>query len=43
MQLLAERLIELQQVGTLSHDTVRRVLKKTTLSPGNTNAGVFPA
>src|SRR5205823_5027759 len=43
MQLLADRLIELQQVGTLSHDTVRRVLKKTTLSPGNTNAGVFPA
>jgi arginase len=43
MQLLAERLIELQQVGTLSHDTVRRVLKKTTLSPGNTNAGVSPA
>jgi transposase len=43
MQLLADRLIELQQVETLSHDTVRRVLKKTTSSPGNAKNGAFPA
>lgn len=28
MQLLADRLIELQQVETIFHDTVRRTLKK---------------
>ena len=42
MQLLAERLIELKQVEEISHDTVRRVLKKTTSSRGSINAGVFP-
>ena len=42
MQLLADRLIELQQVEAISHDTVRRVLKKTTSSPGSAKSGVFP-
>ena len=42
MQLLAECLIELKQVEEISHDTVRRVLKKTTSSRGGINAGVFP-
>ena len=42
MQLLAERLIELKQVEEISHDTVRRVLKKTISSRGSINAGVFP-
>jgi putative transposase len=42
MQLLADRLIELQQVKAISHDTVRRVLKKTTSSPGSARSGVFP-
>ena len=42
MQLLAECLIELKQVEEISHDTVRRVLKKTTSSRGSINAGVFP-
>jgi putative transposase len=41
-QLLAERLIELKQVEAISHDTVGRVLKKTTSSRGSINAGVFP-
>jgi len=43
MQLLAERLIELQQVETIGHDTVRRILKKTTSSLGSVKPGVFPA
>lgn len=43
MQLLAERLIELQQVEGISHDTVGRTLKKTISSPGSTSGGVFPA
>jgi putative transposase len=40
MQLLADRLVELRQIDAISHDTVRRVLKKTTSSPGSTSAGV---
>lgn len=34
MQLLADRLVELGEVEAISHDTVRRVLKKTGASPG---------
>lgn len=34
MQLLADRLVELGEVESVSHDTVRRVLKKTRPSPG---------
>ncbi|HYQ91885.1 MAG TPA: IS630 family transposase [Candidatus Competibacteraceae bacterium] len=33
MQLLADRLIELRQVEAISHDTVRRILKKNHLKP----------
>lgn len=43
MQLLADRLIELQQVEDVSHDTVRRVLKKTTSNRGWAKSGAFPA
>lgn len=42
MQLLADRLIELRQVEAISHDTVRRILKKTTSNPGSARNGVFP-
>lgn len=34
MQLLANRLVELGEVESVSHDTVRRVLKKTRPNPG---------
>lgn len=34
MQLLADRLVELGEVESLSHDTVGRALKKTRPSPG---------
>ncbi len=34
MQLLADRLVELGEVGSISDETVRRVLKKKASSPG---------
>ena len=34
LQLLADQLVELQVVDAISDETVRRTLKKTTLSPG---------
>jgi transposase len=40
MQLLAERLVELAVVGSISDETVRRTLKKTSSSPGNASSGV---
>jgi transposase len=41
MRLLAERFVTLEQVEveTVSHETVRQVLKKMNLSPGKTNNG----
>lgn len=41
--LLADRLIELKQVGEISPVTVHRVLKKTTSNPGCAKKGAFPA
>jgi DNA-binding CsgD family transcriptional regulator len=40
MQLLADKLVELQVVDSISDETVRRVLKKTNSNPGNTRSGV---
>lgn len=34
MQLLADRLVQLEVVDAIGHETVRRTLKKTTSSPG---------
>lgn len=42
MQLLADRLIELDIVTSISDETVRNTLKKMNLSPGKKNAGAFP-
>ena len=39
MQLLADKLVELKVVDSISDETVRRVLKKTNLSPGKTSSG----
>ena len=41
MQLLADRVVELGLAQACSEDTVRRVLKKTLLSPGSNSSGVF--
>ena len=40
LQLLADRLVALQVVETISDETVRRILKKTTSSPGCGRNGV---
>ena len=42
LQLLADRFIELRPIETISPDTVRRVLKKTTSNPGSGKQGAFP-
>jgi putative transposase len=39
MQLLADKLIALDVVGTISDETVRRTLKKTGLNPGRESSG----
>jgi len=39
LQAIADRLVELQVVETLSHTSVATVLKKTSLSPGGLKAG----
>lgn len=41
MQLLADRLVELGVVESISDETVRRVLKKTTSSPGRESSGAW--
>ncbi len=38
-RLLAERVVELDYIENISHETVRRVLKKTKLSPGSGKGG----
>ncbi len=42
MQLLADRLVQVGLVESISDETVRRTLKKTRSSPGSTRSGVFP-
>ncbi len=43
MQMLADKIVELGVVeAPVSHDTVRRVLKKTTLNRGSKNNGASP-
>jgi transposase len=42
LRLLANRVVELQLVEQISHETVRQVLKKTLSSPGSSASGAFP-
>ncbi len=42
MQLLADRLVEVGLVETISDETVRCVLKKATSSPGSAKSGASP-
>lgn len=42
MQLLADGLVELQVVDSISDETVRRTLKRGTSNPGSTSSGVSP-
>jgi hypothetical protein len=39
LRLLADRAVELNYIDNISHETVRRVLKKTNLSPGRKKSG----
>jgi len=39
LRLLADRMVELNYIDDISHETVRRVLKKTKLNPGANKAG----
>lgn len=41
LHLLADRLVELKQVESISPECVRQTLKKTNLSPGKAKSGVF--
>ena len=34
LRLLADKMVELQYVDSISYETIRRVLKKTNLNPG---------
>lgn len=40
LQLIADNLVELNYIDSISHETVRRVLKKVSSSPGNRSSGV---
>jgi Homeodomain-like domain len=39
LRLLADRVVELQYIDSVSHETIRRVLKKTKSNPGRRCAG----
>ena len=39
LRLLADKMVELRYTESISYETVRRVLKKTTLNPGKSKAG----
>jgi transposase len=39
LRLLADKMVELSYISNISHEAVRRVLKKTKLNPGNARGG----
>jgi hypothetical protein len=39
LRLLADKVVELDYIESISHETIRQVLKKTKSSPGNTKDG----
>lgn len=39
LRLLADKVVELDYISSVSHETIRRVLKKTKSSPGNVKNG----
>jgi hypothetical protein len=39
LRLLADKVVELEYIDSISHETVRSILKKTKLSPGNKKVG----
>jgi transposase len=41
LRLLADKVVELEIVESISHEQVRKLLKKTNLSPGRGSSGAF--
>lgn len=41
LRMLADKMVELHIVESVSHETIRRTLKKTNLNPGRRKNGVF--
>jgi transposase len=41
LRMLADKMVELDIVDSVSHETIRQTLKKTNLSPGKSKNGVF--
>jgi predicted hydrolase (HD superfamily) len=41
LRMLADKMVELDIVDSVSHETIRRTLKKTNLNPGKRKSGVF--
>lgn len=39
LRLLADKVVELQYIDTISHESIRQVLKKTRSNPGETKHG----
>jgi transposase len=39
LRLLADKVVELDYIDNISHESIRRILKKTKLSPGNAKDG----
>jgi transposase len=39
LRLLADRVVELNYIDSISHEAIRRILKKTKLNPGDKKAG----
>jgi len=39
LRLLADKVVELQYIDSISHETIRRVLKKTKSNPGGNSVG----
>jgi hypothetical protein len=39
LRLLADRVVELDYIDSVSHETIRRVLKKMKLNPGSVKVG----
>jgi transposase len=42
LRMLADKMVELDVIASVSHETVRRTLKKVNLNPGKRKNGAFP-
>lgn len=42
LRMLADKMVELDVIASVSHETIRRTLKKVNLNPGKRKNGAFP-